>query len=84
MRYEDVDWTQASCHGVWTEMFFIENTAEAALLTPALRRLCRDCPIVSDCREYAIWHENQGFWGGLTVNERHKLRARLNRSRHAA
>jgi GH25 family lysozyme M1 (1,4-beta-N-acetylmuramidase) len=31
MRYEDVDWTQASCHGVWTEMFFIENTAEAAL-----------------------------------------------------
>ncbi len=84
MRYEQVDWEQASCRGVWTKMFFIENKAEAAVMTPDLRRLCRDCPILSECREYAIWHENHGFWGGLTVNERHGLRAEANRSRDAA
>ena len=84
MRFEDVDWEKASCRGVWTEMFFMENQADAAVLTPVLRRVCRDCPIVSECREYAIWNENHGFWGGLTMTERHKLRARLNRGSRAA
>jgi len=84
MRYEQVDWEQASCRGVWTKMFFIENKAEAAVMTPALRRLCRDCPILSECREYSVVHENNGFWGGMTKDERQRLRAKWNRSSHAA
>lgn len=84
MKYEDVDWERAGCRGVWTELFYIEGKGASQDITPSLRSACRVCPIVSECREYAIWHENHGFWGGLTVDERHRLRARLNRSRHAA
>ena len=84
MKYDEVDWSQAACVGIWTPLFFQENTAEAALMTPAFREMCGGCPILSECREYAIEHENHGFWGGLTVTERHKLRARMRRANRAA
>ena len=84
MRYEDVDWGQASCRGVLTDLFYLDTNYEAFVVNPQLRRMCADCPILADCREYAIRNENHGFWAGLTVQERHRLRARMNRGRHAA
>lgn len=35
-----------------------------------LRRTCLSCPVVQECREYAITHELYGFWGGMTAMER--------------
>jgi WhiB family redox-sensing transcriptional regulator len=35
-----------------------------------LRRICLECPVVQECREYAISHELYGFWGGMTAMER--------------
>lgn len=84
MRYEDVDWEQASCRGVNTELFYLEINYEAFTVNPQLRRMCTDCPILADCREYAILNENHGFWAGLTAKQRNTLRARMNRSRRAA
>ncbi len=84
MRYEDVPWESAACKGVLTDLFFMENAAESQLITPTLRRMCRDCPILSECREYSVVHENNGFWGGMTKDERQRLRAKWNRGRHAA
>ena len=84
MRSEDVDWERAACRGVLTELFYMENPAEAALVGPTIRRMCKDCPILHDCREYAIEHERQGFWGGLTATDRGKLLARMRRANRAA
>lgn len=39
-----------------------------------LRQICLTCPVLQDCREYAISHETWGFWGGLTATERESER----------
>lgn len=39
-----------------------------------LRKICLGCPVLQECREWAILHETQGFWGGLTPIERESER----------
>lgn len=38
--------------------------------------ICRSCPVVTECREYAIVHEPYGTWGGMTAEERDVWRQR--------
>ena len=84
MRYEDVEWHAAACKGVLVDLFYLETLSESLIHTPTLRRICRDCPILEDCREYALEHEVHGFWGGLTATERQKLRPRWKAGSRAA
>lgn len=43
--------------------------------TTLARRLCRACPVATDCLEYALRHdERYGIWGGLDPVERAALR----------
>lgn len=79
MRFIDVPWQDASCAGLDVDLFYMENQAEAALVTGTLRRMCRSCVIVNKCREYAIARESQGFWGGMTATERSQFRTRSRR-----
>jgi hypothetical protein len=39
-----------------------------------LTRICSSCPFLTDCFGYAVKHESQGFWGGTSPRQRHKLR----------
>lgn len=78
MRFEDVPWEAAACKGINTDLFYID-TAEALGVNPQLRRVCRGCPILEECREYALIHEGEGFWGGLAPYERRALRTRRRR-----
>lgn len=39
-----------------------------------LRRICSTCPFLDECREYAIYHEGYGFWGGMSENQRRNYR----------
>lgn len=42
--------------------------------TPA-KRICAQCPVVTDCLEHALWaKEPLGVWGGLTARERSRVR----------
>lgn len=34
------------------------------------RQVCEDCPFRVECAEYAIAHEFDGMWGGLTPKQR--------------
>lgn len=41
----------------------------------AAKRLCKTCDVRGDCLEYALDNnETHGIWGGLSVNQRAKLR----------
>lgn len=62
------------CTQVDPEMFYEESGPQALLNTPILRRICADCPILNECAEHGIKHEEYGFWGGLTAKERKILR----------
>ncbi|GAA1054631.1 WhiB family transcriptional regulator [Dietzia natronolimnaea] len=42
------------------------------------KQLCRQCPVLDQCRRYAIEErELYGVWGGMTELERHKMAGRL-------
>jgi WhiB family redox-sensing transcriptional regulator len=39
------------------------------------KRICRDCPVRAPCLKYALdTNQKDGIWGGLSVNERRKLK----------
>lgn len=39
--------------------------------------LCADCPVITECRSYALARpELSGVWGGTTDTERDRLRRR--------
>lgn len=39
-----------------------------------LRRICGNCPTREPCLTWALHHEPEGFWGGMTPNERKQYR----------
>jgi WhiB family redox-sensing transcriptional regulator len=39
------------------------------------RRVCANCPVEMDCREYAIDADEWGIWGGLDRDQRRALRS---------
>lgn len=78
------DLTNASCKGMDVDLFYddylIAERHTGGYISTAprqhayLRRVCLSCPVVQECREYAITHERYGFWGGMTAMERHTER----------
>jgi WhiB family redox-sensing transcriptional regulator len=41
----------------------------------AAKALCRDCPVLQNCRRHALQvREPYGVWGGMTEHEREELR----------
>lgn len=62
------------CTQLDPEMFYEESASRALFNLPILRRVCSECPILNECAEHAVAHEEYGFWGGLTAAERKILR----------
>ncbi|GAA0853309.1 WhiB family transcriptional regulator [Streptosporangium amethystogenes subsp. fukuiense] len=67
-----VDWGQAGpCREGDPDDWFVDNqTNEWAW------ELCRGCPILRPCGEYALLLDVQGVWGGLTVRRRRAIQRR--------
>lgn len=36
------------------------------------KQTCNTCPVIKECRNYSIIHEEWGIWGGLDEDERKK------------
>jgi WhiB family redox-sensing transcriptional regulator len=47
----------------------------------AAKAICRSCPVLEQCREYARRHRERGVWGGETDEER-AAAVRRDRVRH--
>ena len=78
MKYDDVDWQAAACKGINTDLFYLQPN-EAMPINVQLRKICRSCPIYSECLEYAVWNEWEGVWAGTTSTDRRRLRAEARR-----
>lgn len=65
-------WRQrGACVVVPTEVFF---PGRGHSVEPA-KAVCRACPVMAECREYALGISDlKGIWGGLAEEERHLLR----------
>ncbi|WP_454791668.1 WhiB family transcriptional regulator [Mycolicibacterium lutetiense] len=80
LRLEDEHaWqSRAKCRDHATDMFFPDRAGRTGLRQreEAAKRICRECPVLSVCREHALrLPEDHGVWGALTAAERNKVRA---------
>lgn len=59
------------CTQITPDVFFPEKGDS---VEPA-KAVCRDCPVRAACLDYALARdEPHGVWGGMSVNERQRLR----------
>jgi hypothetical protein len=65
------DWmVDAACRGLDVNLFFPAQGGP----TREIRAVCDGCPVRVECRDYAVASgEGDGFWGGLSGNERQPL-----------
>ena len=62
------------CAQVGTDVFFPEVLNVPAWQRKLITTVCYSCPIQSTCLEWGMRHEEFGFWGGLSPNQRKELR----------
>jgi WhiB family redox-sensing transcriptional regulator len=72
---------RAACKGPQSELFFapnhLERKEDRLEREAAAKAICRSCPVLVECREYALMvREPHGIWGGLNEYERRQLLAR--------
>lgn len=70
----------ALCSGNHSHLFFPpsaqERKDERQRRETRAKAVCQVCPVVSDCRTYALQiREPYGIWGGLTETERRRTHA---------
>lgn len=41
------------------------------------KKYCLGCPVINDCRIYAIIHEEYGIWGGTSETERKRIQRKV-------
>lgn len=52
------------------DIFFPERGAS----TRQAKAFCRTCPVIEDCLDFLVRHEQEyGVWGGVLVNSRRTL-----------
>lgn len=72
------DWrSRGACRSKPTRWFYPDATGQLMDIAVAdALATCALCPVLLDCRTWALAHEDNGVWGGLTEEERRHLRRR--------
>lgn len=70
-RYPDFDGSQP-CAGVDIDVYFPKGDCNTTALA---KSLCKSCPFVLECLEFALANKAQGIWGGTTTEERKAMSA---------
>lgn len=78
-----MDWRhRAACVGEDFELFFpIGSTGPALLQIEDAKAVCRRCPVIRECLAWAFEHNMQGVWGGMSEEDRLRLKRRAARAR---
>lgn len=58
-------------------LFFPDETDTPMLTAATAREVCAGCPLLDDCRAYAVSYAVQGIWGGMNERQRQRERSRL-------
>ena len=78
MAIDDSWQLRGLCRGNHSHLFFppstFERKDERERRELRARAICRVCPVMSECLDYAMRiREPYGIWGGFTENERRDL-----------
>jgi len=63
------------CAEVDTELFYPEKGAYYESVEA--KKICKKCPHLQECLEWALSNERHGVWGGTAPRDRQKLRKKL-------
>lgn len=78
------DWRhRAVCRDEETSLFFPKgNTGPWLLVIEEAKAVCRTCPVMQNCGEWALEQRIQeGIWGGLDEAERRSILRRRSRNK---
>lgn len=83
------DWQLAArCRGMPSQVFFAADGERGGRLLEfehRAKRICRSCPVLLQCRSYAVEAEEPyGIWGATTPKERRALRRAADQARITA
>ncbi|MEE2056950.1 WhiB family transcriptional regulator [Rhodococcus artemisiae] len=72
---DDREWMLAArCRGFDTSVFFPQKESGRGPVAGAendAKKVCRTCPVISECRDHALRNaEQHGIWGGMNYSER--------------
>lgn len=79
-----MDWRhRARCRDEDPELFFpVGSTGPSLLQIQEAKAVCRQCPVLAECREWSIASgQDHGIWGGMDEDERRAERRRMARRR---
>ena len=73
----DYSWRRlAICRDTDPELFFpVGTTGQALLQIAKAKSVCCECPVQTECLEFAMeTNQDTGIWGGLSEEERRQIR----------
>lgn len=74
---DDQEWMLLGlCNFIDPEIWYPEQQGRSAWGQKKLaKQICRKCPVIDQCLEYALTHnEEWGIWGGTDPTERKKMK----------
>jgi WhiB family redox-sensing transcriptional regulator len=75
---DELKWMDnASCAGTDTEFFFTKGESTQYEYLPTVKRICSNCPVLQECRAYALKYYVLGWWGNTSEKIRREERRRL-------
>lgn len=79
---EDHRWQlRGACRNATHDLFYSgddERPIERKLREQSARQVCRNCAVTTHCLAYALEiEEPHGMWGGMSENERQRIRPRI-------
>lgn len=74
------DFDGAACRGMDIDLFIASEDDRTQYRSEDAKRVCRSCPCMDVCREYAIADPRLiGVWGATTVKDRELIRYKRRR-----
>lgn len=73
----DYTWrTRAICRDTDPDLFFpVGTTGQALVQIARAKEVCGECPVKTDCLDYALeTNQDSGIWGGLDEEQRRNIR----------
>lgn len=76
----DYSWRSAAiCRDTDPDLFFpVGTTGYALVQIDRAKQVCDECPVKTECLDYALeTNQDSGIWGGTSEEERRAIRRRL-------
>ena len=69
----------AACRDTDPDLFFpVGTTGQALLQIAKAKEVCGECPVSTECLEYALeTNQDSGIWGGTSEEERRQMRRQM-------